>query len=72
MLHSLIVLLRKNNVLYNIPCIDLWSTDTLTQNGKSERVKCAGCCILTSYIMKQNRIVQSAYSNAELVRSRKS
>jgi len=57
---------------YTIFHIDLWSTDILTQNGKSERVKCAGCCILTSYIMKQNWIVQSSYSNAGLVRSGKS
>ena len=48
------------------------STDTLTQYGKSERVNIAGCWIMTSYIMKQNRIVQSGDRNAGLVQSRKS
>lgn len=48
------------------------STDTVTQYGKSERVNIAGCWIMTSYIMKQNRIVQSGDRNAGLVRSRKS
>ena len=45
------------------------STDSLTQYGKSERVNIAGCWIMTSYIMKQNRIVQSGDRNAGLVRS---